>query len=66
MPAQPHPPSGSSEGSHVRRHCIDTPLPPNTLLIFFLLLASVAKLHLKALAVLGNALKQREVGTEEL
>lgn len=42
-----------------------TPVAPNTLLIFFLVLASMAKLHLKALVMLGNALKPGQVGTEE-
>lgn len=42
-----------------------TPVAPNTLLIFFLVLASTAKLHLKALVMLGNALKPGQVGTEE-
>lgn len=40
-------------------------MAPNTLLIFSLVLASMAKLHLKALAMLGNGLEQREVGTKE-
>lgn len=56
MSAQPNPPSGSSEGRRkeiLHRYTHGSQHMPD-----FLVLASMAKLHLKALAMLGNALKQ--------